>query len=147
MENPKKNQRFRVIRPTRGYELNKVYRVVRVDNNDDTLIGVDSEGKEGSWIKFDSCISAGPNVSWEWLKGQLPGEVLELLSAFEGLEGLRLKNEVRDHILMQLPNLKERILSAQITMEEQGAGLGSFGESADSGLEESEEEEPCPFGP
>ncbi len=148
MQNPKTNQRFRVIRPTRGYELNKIYKVVRVDNSDDTLVGVDSEGKEGSWIKFDSCIAAGPNVSWEWLKGQLPGEVLELLSAFEGLEGLRLKNEVRDHILMQLPNLKDRILSAQIAMEEQGGGFGSFDESPNEASEESEEEEmPSPFGP
>ena len=145
MDNPKVNQRFRVIRPTRGYELNKVYKVVRVDNGDDTLVGVDAEGKEGSWIKFDSCVAAGPNVSWEWLKGQLPGEVLELLSAFEGLEGLRLKNEVRDHILMQLPNLRDRILSAQIAMEDQG-GLGSFDEPKQDEVEENEEEL-CPFSP
>jgi hypothetical protein len=145
MDNPKRNQRFRVTRPSRGYELNKVYRVVRVDNNDDTLVGEDADGKEGSWIKFDVCVPAGPNVSWEWLKGQLPGEVLELLSAFEGLDGLRLKSEVRDHILMQLPNLKERILSAQIAMEDQG-GLGSFEESAQDENEENEEES-CPFNP
>ena len=67
-----------------------------------------------------------------------------MLSAFEGLEGLRLKNEVRDHILMQLPNLRDRILSAQIAMEDQG-GLGSFDEPKQDEIED--EEESCSFSP
>jgi len=46
---------------------------------------------------------------------------------------------------MQLPNLRDRILSAQIAMEDQG-GLGSFEESKQDEVEENEEEL-CPFSP
>jgi hypothetical protein len=122
MNNPQRNQRIRVTRSGCGYDLNKTYTIATVDASDNTLIAVDSNGNEGSWIKWDQCIDAGPNISWDWLKTQLPGEVLELLTAFHGLEILTLKPEVRDHILTQLPNLKDRILQAQIAMDEQFSG-------------------------
>ena len=48
----------------------------------------------------------------------MSADALELLSAFEGLETLRLKDEIRDHILLQLPSLKDRILHSQIQLEE-----------------------------
>ncbi len=83
---------------------------------------------------------AGPEISWDWLKGQLPGEVLELLNAFQGLEALRLKPEVRDHILLQLPNLKERILASQVAIEEE-FGTTDFGSSDNSASAEEQEEE------
>ena len=140
MNNPQKKQRIRVTRASRGYELGKIYTIVRVDPNDSTLVAADSNGTEGSWVKWELCVLAGPEISWDWLKGQLPGEVLELLSAFQGLESLRLKPEVRDHILLQLPNLKERILSSQVAIEEE-FGTTDFGSSDNSTPAEEQEEE------
>ena len=122
MKNPQRNQRIRVTRQCRGYEPGKIYTISRVDASDNTLIAVDSGGHEGSWIKWDACVPAGPDIAWEWLKTQLPGEVLELLSAFNGLDSLRLKPEVRDHIVLQLPNLRERILASQIALDEEFGG-------------------------
>ena len=119
MKNPHRNQRIRVTQSTRGYEPGKVYTVHQVDPDDSTLTATDMNGKDGQWISWNHCVEAGPEISWDWLKGQLPGEVLELLTAFEGLEQLRLKNEIRDHILHQLPNLKQRILDAQVAIDEQ----------------------------
>ena len=122
MNNPKKHQRIRVPRATNGYQPGKIYTIERIDASDNTLIAKDTSGKEGRWIKWSECVCATPDVNWEWLKGQLPGEILELLSAFNGLENLRLKNEVRDYILLQLPQLKERILQAQVALDEQFGG-------------------------
>jgi hypothetical protein len=42
----------------------------------------------------------------------LPTEALELLSAFEGLHWLTVKEEVRDRILAKIPNLHAEILAA-----------------------------------
>ena len=139
MNNPQKKQRIRVTRASRGYELGKIYTIVRVDPNDSTLVAADSNGTEGSWVKWELCVLAGPEISWDWLKGQLPGEVLELLSAFQGLENLRLKPEVRDHILLQLPNLKERILSSQVAIEEEFGTTDFSSQEAPPAAEEDEE--------
>jgi hypothetical protein len=119
MARPQPKQRIKVTRPSCGYELGKTYTIIRVDDNDNTLIAADSGGNEGSWIKWDHCVQADGEIGWSWLKGQLPVDALELLSAFDGLEALRLKDEIRDHILLQLPGLKDRILHSQIQMEEE----------------------------
>jgi hypothetical protein len=123
MTNPQPKQRIRITRSGRGYVPSKTYTIARVDPNDNTLIAVDSEGKEGSWIQWNHCVLAGGDINWTWLKGQLSADALELLSAFEGLESLRLRDEIRDHILLQLPGLKDRILHSQIQLEEQSGSI------------------------
>jgi hypothetical protein len=125
MNSPQPKQRIKVTRPSRGYECGKTYTIVRVDESDNTLIATDSEGKEGSWIKWDYCVQANGEIGWSWLKGQLSADALELLSAFENLETLRLKDEIRDHILLQLPGLKDRILNSQIQIEEESHAVHS----------------------
>jgi len=136
MNNPQPKQRIKVTRPGRGYERGKTYTVVRVDSSDNTLIATDSSGKEGSWVKWEHCIPGGGEVNWSWLKGQLSTDALELLSAFEGLEALRLKDEIRDHILLQLPGLKDRILRSQIQLEEE---FGAIDESSPGNCPHEEE--------
>jgi len=125
MDNPRIKQRIKIKRPTRGYERGKTYVIVRVDTNDNTLVAADSEGKEGTWIQWRHCELCTDDITWSWLKNHLPSEALELLSAFEGLDGLRLNDTIRDRILMQLPNLKERILTSQIQLEEEFASTGA----------------------
>ncbi len=125
MNRPQPKQRIKVTRPRSGYECGKVYTIARVDDNDNTLIATDSEGKEGSWIKWDYCVPVNGEIGWSWLKGQLSADALELLSAFEGLETLRLKDEIRDHILLQLPGLKDRILHSQIQIEEEAHAVNT----------------------
>lgn len=119
MKQPEKDSRIKVLRPVSGYEPGRVYVVIRVDPMDHTLMAVDRDGNEGGWVKWEDCTAAGDPISWAWLKERLSGEALELLSAFDGVEELRLKDEIRDRILIDLPNLKQRILDAQIELEEE----------------------------
>ena len=119
VNNPQPKQRIKVKRNSNGYERGKTYVIVRVDPNDNTLVAADSQGKEGSWISWRHCELCAHDINWNWLKAHLSSEALELLSAFENLENLRLKDDIRDQILLQLPNLKDRILSAQVQLEEQ----------------------------
>lgn len=123
MDNPRIKQRIKIKRPTRGYERGKTYVVVRIDNNDNTLIAADSEGKEGPWVQWRNCEPCVDEINWNWLRNHLPTEALELLSAFEGLDGLRLNDSIRDRILMQLPNLKDRILASQVQLEEEVSSI------------------------
>jgi hypothetical protein len=51
-------------------------------------------------------------IGWEFLKDALPSEALDLLAAFKGLDSLELDDQVVHHILSNLPDLQERILSA-----------------------------------
>ena len=138
MNNPQRNQRIRVKEQISGYQVGRLYTVSKVDPVDCTLTAKDAAGKEGGWVSWDLCESGAPNVSWEWLKHHLPGDALELLLAFNGLDGLKLREEIRDQILMELPSLKDRVLKSQIAFEEQvsrGAAQESLS-SADEGFSE-----------
>ncbi len=113
---------MRFTQSEHGYQAGRVYTIAKVDSSDNTLTATDPEGSEGGWVHWSSCEFNFSAICWDWLKGQLSGEALELLNAFEGLKQLSLKSEVRDQILSSLPNLKERILEAQIQLEEEQGG-------------------------
>jgi hypothetical protein len=122
MKRPKKGQKVRFTHSDQGYLAGKIYTIAKVDPSDNTLTATDPEGSEGGWIPWSSCELSSSAICWNWLKEQLSGEALELLNAFEGLDHLSLKSEVRDQILSSLPNLKERILQAQIQLEDEQGG-------------------------
>jgi len=52
------------------------------------------------------------SIGWEWLKGQLPAEALEALSAFDGLHTLTLRPDIRIALIDRTPELRDRILDA-----------------------------------
>ncbi|MCC5840612.1 MAG: hypothetical protein JJT96_10855 [Opitutales bacterium] len=103
-----------------NYKSGLIYRVVRVDSSDQTLVAVGPGGEEGNWIKWAD-IAYAAEIGWDWLQKALPTEAVELLSAFDGLTGLILREDVRSHILLRVPDLKEKILQAQIALESDGA--------------------------
>jgi len=47
----------------------------------------------------------------------LPTEALDLLSNFDGLENLRLNEDVRTQLLLGIPDLKNRILEVREKIE------------------------------
>lgn len=94
-----------------NYQPNETYTVARIDPNDQTLIAKDSSGEEGNWIRWADC-SRHEDIGWDWLKTKLPAEALDLLSAFSGLEGLTLREEIRSHLILKIPDLKNRIFEA-----------------------------------
>lgn len=102
------------IRPTamfehHDYEEGQTYVVVDIDTGDFTLRARDEHGKTGSWIRWADCRLVN-DIGWQWLKGQLPAEALELLSAFNGLDRLRLRQEITTRLVTDMPSLKQRIL-------------------------------------
>lgn len=98
------------------YRQGETYTVAEIDAGDSTLRARNSSGVIGSWIRWKDCRAVN-GIGWEWLKGQLPAETLELLSAFEGLDRLRLRQDVSAALVTGIPSLRERILGCAEKLE------------------------------
>ena len=94
-----------------GYEPGRIYTVTCVDSNDSTLKAQAANGQEGGWIKWRDCRKAN-DIGWEWLKTILPAEALDLLAAFDGVENLSLREDLRNRLVIQIPGLHDKILGA-----------------------------------
>ena len=80
--------------------------LVHVVDNDGTFQGRDPRsGRIGGWLRWSQVEIAVDVIGFEFLKTQLKPETVRLLLAFDGTENLRLKHEVRDQILLSLPDL------------------------------------------
>lgn len=95
------------------YFRDESYEVIHIDPNDQTLRARDEKGDIGTWIRWRDC-EASDEIGWEWLKGQLPAEILELLSAFDGLGTLKLRADLRAALIQEIPSLKARILDVAV---------------------------------
>jgi hypothetical protein len=91
------------------YDEGGSYVVSDIDPMDCTLRARDDNGKIRSWIRWADCRLV-TEIGWNWLKGQLPADALELLSAFNGLERLKLREDVTTALVAEIPTLKQRIL-------------------------------------
>ncbi|MCC6624951.1 MAG: hypothetical protein IT385_27135 [Deltaproteobacteria bacterium] len=81
-----------------------------VDPSDGTLRGRDVQtGRVGGWLRWSQVAPIADAIGMEFLEQHLSPETLTLLRAFDGLEALRLKPEIRDRILLALPDLEERV--------------------------------------
>ena len=98
------------------YRRGESYEVMNIDPNDSTLNARDEHGQTGRWIRWCDC-EKFDEIGWEWLKGQLSAEALELLAAFDGLQNLKLRPEVRIALVNQLPGLKDKVLDACESLE------------------------------
>lgn len=98
------------------YRRGESYEVVRIDPSDGTLKARDYHGDTGSWIRWADCEKCN-DIGWDWLKGQLSAEALELLSAFDGLNTLTLRPDVRCALAGQVPALKDKVLDACLALE------------------------------
>ena len=98
------------------YRRGESYTVVEIDPNDSTLKARDEHGQNGRWIRWCDCEKFN-EIGWEWLKGQLSAEALELLTAFDGLQNLKLRPQVRMALVNHLPGLKDKVLDACVALE------------------------------
>lgn len=98
------------------YRRGESYEVVEIDTGDSTLKARDEHGQVGAWILWCDCEMFN-DIGWDWLKGHLSAEALELLSAFDGLQTLKLRPEVRMALVERLPALKEKVLDACVALE------------------------------
>jgi hypothetical protein len=99
-----------------NYEEGRSYSVSEIDPGDCTLRARDENDSLGGWIRWCDCRAAS-EIGWEWLKGQLPAETLELLTAFNGLERLTLRKDVTTKLVAGMPSLKQRILGCIENLE------------------------------
>lgn len=118
---PKVGNRFSVSSNVEDYQPGKIYVVSRVDPTDNTLKGTeDGSGRELLWVAWDRVRLITSEIGWDWLKTQLPDDVLEILSAFDGLDQLTLKTHIRDQIVRSTPNLLQRILISKMEIDNGG---------------------------
>jgi len=102
------------------YRIGGIYRVHQVDG-DGTLKAIDDFGIEGDFLRWRDCRPVG--IGWEWIREHLDARSLDLLSAFDGLEHLRLRDEVETKVITSIPNLAEAILNLLPAVEEEMEGL------------------------
>jgi hypothetical protein len=92
-----------------NYTMGGVYTITHIDESDSTLKGDDVNGVTGNWIRWKDVMVVG-TIGWDFIKKVLPPDVIEFLGTFDGIEQLELSGDVKDAILLSLPNLHERIL-------------------------------------
>jgi len=92
--------------------------VSHVDDDDSSLRGIPSGGTAArdEWIPWRD---VEPVVfGWDYCKGHLSPELLALFSACEGVEHLALNRQIKEHVVDQLPDWKQRILAAVESLAE-----------------------------
>lgn len=112
--------RLRKDHQENGYDHSTTYTIGQVDCSDSTYRVRGPDGALKGWISF-TAMQPATAIGWEFLKDALPGEALDLLAAFKGLDSLELDDQVVHHILSNLPDLQERILSAVHNLEAETA--------------------------
>lgn len=104
-----------------NYTIGGIYTVTHIDDSDGTLKAEDANGVTGNWIRWKDVTPAG-TVGWDFIKKVLPADVIEFLGAFDGIEQLELTGDVKDAILLSLPDLHERILKETARLKSAAKG-------------------------
>ena len=68
-------------------------------------------GEIGNWL-VSKDVARVAELGWRWLTQLLPPEDVALLEAFDGLDTLELKGEVKAELIKQVADLKAAILIA-----------------------------------
>jgi hypothetical protein len=98
------------------YRIGGIYRVHQIDS-DGTFKAIDDQGVEGDYIRWDESCPVG--IGWDWLRDHLDSRSLDLLSAFNGLTNLRLRDGVETKIITSIPNLADAILNVMPVVDEE----------------------------
>lgn len=103
--------RIRVIsgQGTHSYTVGQIYRIVH-DDQDGTFKAADANGRVGNWLRWEMCEIVGPSI-WERIAADLPDDLREFLSCFDGIGDLELEERVVDAVLEELPDLHERLVA------------------------------------
>ena len=93
-----------------NYTVGKAYVIAEVDT-DGTLKARDPETKVvGNWLRWVDVDTVAP-IGWNYCKRVLSSETVAFLSAFLGIENIVLRNDVKNRLLQNLPNLYDSILA------------------------------------
>ncbi len=103
-----------------SYTIGHTYVVTHVDPNDRTLRAKDRNGREGNWLRWSDVRRAGAS-DWSRIAASLPEQLVDFLSAFDGIGDIRLNGKTVDTVLQGLPALQERIVAAATSAEGRAA--------------------------
>lgn len=97
------------------YRVGSIYQVHQVDS-DGTFKAIDDLGIEGDYLNWVDCEAVG--LGWEWIRQHLDARSLDLLGAFEGLNNIRIRQDVESAVITSIPNLADTILAILPEVEE-----------------------------
>jgi hypothetical protein len=96
--------------------------ISHVDERDKTVRGyVEGSTRVADWLPWRDIEPVG--FGWDYVRSQLPPEMVTLLSACEGVRCLALNDEIRLAVLASLPDLRERIAEAVREVEADDVGF------------------------
>lgn len=86
--------------------------VRHVDDSDETIRGIPRGSKSVAdyWIPFGDLEPV--LFGWAFARRHLPGDLVTLLGACDGIEYIALGREVKEAIVDQLPDWKDRVMAA-----------------------------------
>ena len=86
--------------------------VSQVDDSDDTLKGVlrGTKAVADFWIPYADVEPV--RFGWAFARRHLPSDLATLLEACDGIEFLKLSRDVKECLVDQLPDWKDRVLAA-----------------------------------
>lgn len=92
-----------------NYIVGRAYIVHEIDT-DGTFKARDLDsGVVGNWLRWRD-IDVVPPIGWDFCRSVLPPEVITFLSAFDGIESIRLRDDIKTRILRRMPNLYDAIM-------------------------------------
>lgn len=111
IKNPKEGMKVKVIANSNGHDyiLGATYSICGIFIADETCRLSNAIRRGIRWCPF-SDLAAANQIGWDWLRDNLPSEAIDILGAFDGLDGLILKEEIANALVSGLPDLRQRIL-------------------------------------
>ncbi len=92
-----------------NYTVGKPYIIAEVDD-DGTFRARDLDsGNVGNWLRWQD-VDDTPPIGWQFCKGVLPPEIVTFLEAFDGIDQITLRDNMKGRLLRRLPNLHEAIV-------------------------------------
>lgn len=122
--------RVRTNSGSHNYTIGSTVTVVHVDN-DGTVRARRPDGSIGNWLAIRDAEPGEPSL-WSALRADLPEDVVCFLSAFEGLEELTVRDDIAEKVLLELPDLLERIVAEGRRMGSGIAEVQAAGEAKEA---------------
>ncbi len=120
------------IRPVRNsnshnYRIGAVYTINLIRGI--RFRAVDAAGAQGNWLAWEDCELVSVH-GWDYCRKVLDPDAIDFLSAFDGIERLTLRPDIKDRILLERPGLHDAILGAARSLRERATATASPPESS-----------------
>lgn len=96
-----------------NYTVGRAYVITEVDDDGTFKARDPDSGVVGNWLRWKD-IDIVPPLGWDFCKGVLPPEVVTFLSAFQGIESIRIRDDIKTRILRKIPNLYDAIMEEAV---------------------------------